>query len=100
MWVSIVQFSGCKPEKVSDNGDEGTPVPIPNTVVKLVYGDNTWLATAWEDNSSLTLKAVTNMVAAFFFCKSRKQKILFFDKIRQMFDKTFDILYMVLFYTL
>ena len=41
-------------EIVGVNGDEGTPVPIPNTVVKLVYGDNTWLATAWEDNSSRT----------------------------------------------
>ena len=36
------------------NGDEGTPVPIPNTVVKLVYGDNTWLATARKDNSTRT----------------------------------------------
>ena len=41
-------------EIVGVNGDEGTPVPIPNTVVKLVYGDNTWLVTAWEDNSSRT----------------------------------------------
>ena len=39
---------------VGVNGDEGTPVPIPNTVVKLVYGDNTWLATAREDNSTPT----------------------------------------------
>ena len=39
------------------NGDEGTPVPIPNTVVKLVYGDNTWLATAREDNSTRTSNA-------------------------------------------
>ena len=39
------------------NGDEGTPVPIPNTVVKLVYGDNTWLATAREDNSARTQNA-------------------------------------------
>ena len=37
-----------------DYCDEGTPVPIPNTVVKLVYGDNTWLATAREDNSTPT----------------------------------------------
>ena len=42
-------------EIVGVNGDEGTPVPIPNTVVKLVYGDNTWLATARKDNSSRTL---------------------------------------------
>ena len=41
-------------EIVGVNSDEGTPVPIPNTVVKLVYGDNTWLATAREDNSSRT----------------------------------------------
>ena len=41
-------------EIVGVNGDEGTPVPIPNTVVKLVYGDNTWLATAREDNSTPT----------------------------------------------
>ena len=43
-------------EIVGVNGDEGTPVPIPNTVVKLVYGDNTWLATAREDNSTPTSK--------------------------------------------
>ena len=36
-------------EIVGVNGDEGTPVPIPNTVVKLVYGDNTWLETARKD---------------------------------------------------
>ena len=45
------------------NGDEGTPVPIPNTVVKLVYGDNTWLATAREDNSTRTSKAVASATA-------------------------------------
>ena len=37
-------------------GDEGTPVPIPNTVVKLVNGDNTWLETVREDNSTPTQK--------------------------------------------
>ena len=37
--------------------DRGTPVPIPNTVVKLIYGDNTWLATAREDNSTRTRKS-------------------------------------------
>ena len=53
-------------EIVGVNGDEGTPVPIPNTVVKLVYGDNTWLVTAREDNSTPTSKAATK-VAAFSF---------------------------------
>ena len=41
-------------EIVGVNGDEGTPVPIPNTVVKLIYADNTWLVTAREDRSMPT----------------------------------------------
>ena len=32
--------------KVSVINDEGPPVPIPNTVVKLICADNTWLETA------------------------------------------------------
>ena len=56
-------------EIVGVNGDEGTPVPIPNTVVKLVYGDNTWLATAREDNSTPTFKAATKVAAFSFFCR-------------------------------
>ena len=56
-------------EIVGVNGDEGTPVPIPNTVVKLVYGDNTWLATAREDNSTPTSKAATKVAAFSFFCR-------------------------------
>ena len=35
---------------------EVPPVPIPNTVVKLIYADNTWLATAREDRSMPTQK--------------------------------------------
>ena len=34
---------------------EGPPVPIPNTVVKLVRADNTLRATAREDRSAPTL---------------------------------------------
>ena len=32
--------------EVSVINDEGPPVPIPNTVVKLICADNTWLETA------------------------------------------------------
>ena len=49
------------------NGDEGTPVPIPNTVVKLIYGDNTWLATAREDNSTRTQLRLRTLVLSLFF---------------------------------
>ena len=34
--------------------DEGPPVPIPNTVVKLIGAHNTWLVTAWKDRSMPT----------------------------------------------
>ena len=36
-------------EIVGVNGDEGTPVPIPNTVVKLSRAENTCLETDRED---------------------------------------------------
>ena len=48
------------------NGDEGTPVPIPNTVVKLIYGDNTWLATAREDNSTRTQLRLRTLILSLF----------------------------------
>ena len=32
---------------VSADDGEGTPVPIPNTAVKLTRADNTWLEAAW-----------------------------------------------------
>ena len=36
--------------------DEGPPVPIPNTEVKLTSAENTCLATDWEDRSMPTQK--------------------------------------------
>ena len=50
---SLFNFESSLSLVGADSG-EGPPVPIPNTVVKLVYGDNTWLATAREDNSTPT----------------------------------------------
>ena len=38
-------------DEVGVNDDEGPPVPIPNTEVKLVGGDNTCLATDREDST-------------------------------------------------
>ena len=37
---------------LGDNDEEGTPVPIPNTAVKLFDAENTWWVTAWEDRKS------------------------------------------------
>ena len=41
-----------KPEKISGDDDaEVTPVPMPNTEVKLCSAENTWWEAAWEDRS-------------------------------------------------
>ena len=39
---------------VGIDGGEGTPVPIPNTEVKLTCAENTWLATARKDKKMPT----------------------------------------------
>ena len=37
--------------KVGVYNSEGPPVPIPNTVVKLIRAEDTWRATAWKNRS-------------------------------------------------
>jgi hypothetical protein len=39
-WAAILVGTDCS---------EGTPVPIPNTEVKLTCADDTWLVTAWDN---------------------------------------------------
>ena len=53
---SLFSFEGAEMQIkiVGVDCDEGTPVPIPNTVVKLIYADNTWLVTAREDRTMPT----------------------------------------------
>ena len=34
-----------------DNSEEATPVPISNTVVKLLSADDTWREAAWESRT-------------------------------------------------
>ena len=46
----LYSFEGTAFNRIS--GDVGyvvPPVPIPNTVVKHIYAESTWLETAWED---------------------------------------------------
>ncbi len=45
-----------KTEKDGVDGDEDPPVPIPNTEVKLICVENTWLATTWEDRTMPSLQ--------------------------------------------
>ena len=64
MWFSE-NFS----DKFSGDSCEGPPVPISNTVVKLVNAESTWLATAWEDRKLLIekIKKLTLMGGLFYF---------------------------------
>ena len=39
---------------VGVDGEEGPPVPIPNTVVKLFCAEDTWRAAAWENKAMPT----------------------------------------------
>ena len=52
--------------KTGANGDEVPPVPIPNTEVKLISVENTWLATAWEDRAVPVLKTPAANAAGVF----------------------------------
>ena len=48
--LRLIQFSGFYP-KVGVDYDEDPPVPIPNTVVKLIRAENTWRAASRENRS-------------------------------------------------
>ena len=49
---SLFSFERISQQNIDGvNGDEDTPVPIPNTEVKLICAYNTWLDTAWKDRS-------------------------------------------------
>ena len=61
---------------VGVDGGEGTPVPIPNTEVKLTCADNTWLATAREDKKMPTHKNPFGIIRrGFIFCVVAERKI-------------------------
>ena len=47
-------MQGNLQSKVGVDDAEGTPVPIPNTEVKLSSAEDTWLVTAWENRKTPT----------------------------------------------
>ena len=49
--LSVQKHTDVRKDKVSTNNGEGPPVPIPNTEVKLIGGENTCLATDREDST-------------------------------------------------
>ena len=46
-------FQSTNSDRFSGDGYEDPPVPISNTVVKLINAESTWLETAWEDRKPL-----------------------------------------------
>ena len=48
-----VVFQSTNSDRFSGDGYEDPPVPISNTVVKLINAESTWLETAWEDRKPL-----------------------------------------------
>ena len=50
-----------------DDG-EGTPVPIPNTAVKLTGADDTWLEAAWDNRKTPTQKQTVTFAVTVCFC--------------------------------
>ncbi len=71
--------------------DEGPPVPIPNTVVKLIRAENTWRAASRENRSMPTLKNRFFGVCFFipFFLSGRRPTYI----INYAIDYIIDIMY-------
>ena len=53
IYILLCGFQSTNSDRFSGDSYEGPPVPISNTVVKLVNAESTWLVTAWEDRKSL-----------------------------------------------
>ena len=87
--VMLFNFEGTVKAALSatcgDNSEEDPPVPIPNTVVKLLSADDTWGVTLWEIRTSPLFsffelihagphRRMTNKCQPYFW----KQRIVFF----------------------
>ena len=59
-------FQSTNSDRFSGDGYEDPPVPISNTVVKLINAESTWLETAWEDRK-LLIKLKAHLRGCLFF---------------------------------
>ena len=57
-------------EKSGGNDGEATPVPIPNTEVKLSGVDGTWTARSWESRTLPGKKEATAIAVVFFLLRA------------------------------
>lgn len=59
-----------EPYRVGVDDAEGPPVPMPNTEVKLVNAESTWLEAAWEDRTLLNKEAHHRDVMSFLYAEN------------------------------
>jgi hypothetical protein len=65
--LSKINYTKLICKTSGDNSNEVTPVPISNTVVKLISADDTWRAAAWESRTSPVLQKREVMLNNFSF---------------------------------
>ena len=56
--ILLYSFEGTT-FRYSDNSYKDTPVPMPNTEVKLVNAKSTWLEATWEDRKLLNKMSIS-----------------------------------------
>ena len=67
IYILLCGFQSTNSDRFSGDGYEDPPVPISNTVVKLINAESTWLETAWEDRKSLIKQKANQMVSLFCY---------------------------------
>ena len=66
IYILLCGFQSTNSDRFSGDGYEDPPVPISNTVVKLINAESTWLETAWEDRKPL-IEAKAHLRVCLFF---------------------------------
>ena len=56
--ILLYSFEGTT-FRYGGNSCEDTPVPMPNTEVKLTNAESTWLEATWEDRKLLNRKSIS-----------------------------------------
>ena len=74
IYILLCGFQSTNSDRFSGDGYEDPPVPISNTVVKLINAESTWLETAWEDRKPLIkLKAHLRVCLFLLYVASHTQ---------------------------
>ena len=64
--ILLYSFEGISSKRNSGDSCEDTPVPMPNTEVKLTNAESTWLEAAREDRKLLIKEKTLTNVGVFF----------------------------------